>query len=183
MNEMKSRVPGPHSLVHPGPLNPVRIKSMHCERGRHVRLSLSPGLSLYDALVAPLARAGIENASTTLLGGHLESVDYCVAPPDPSGTAVAAYTTPIHADNAYLVFGNATLGKDASGEAVVHCHAAIMTGNGEVRGGHILPHSCIIGRHPIVALVTSLEGFELRVTYDAETNLSFFLPTGELAHA
>ncbi|MEO7400982.1 MAG: hypothetical protein ABIV07_09480, partial [Polaromonas sp.] len=94
-----------------------------------------------------------------------------------------AYIAPIHAKNAYLVFGNATLGKDASGEAVVHCHAAIVTEDGEVRGGHILPHTCIIGKQPIVALVTALDGFELRVTYDAETNLSFFLPTGELAHA
>lgn len=183
MNEMNSRVPGPRTLVHPGPLNPDRITSMHSARARHVRLSLPPGLSLYDALVAPLARAGMENASTTLLGGDLESVAYCVAPPDPSGTAVAAYTTPLHAKNAYLVFGNATLGKDASGEAVVHCHAAIRTANGEVRGGHILPHHCIIGSQPITALVTSLDGFELRVTYDAETNLSFFLPTGERVHA
>lgn len=183
MNEIMSRVPGPRTLVQPGPLNPVRIKSLHSAQARHVRLTLSPGRSLYDALVAPLARAGIENASTTLLGGDLEAVDYCVAPPDPSGTAVAAYITPIHADKAYLVFGNATLGKDASGEAVVHCHAAIMNANGEVRGGHILPHTCIIGRQPIVALVTALDGFELRVSYDAETNLSFFLPTGETSHA
>lgn len=183
MNEMKSRVPGPHTLVHPGPFNPVRIKSMHCERGRHIRLSLSPGLSLYDAMVAPLARAGIENASTTLLGGYLASVVYCVAPPDASKSAVAAYTTPIQAGPAYLIFGNATLGKDAGGKPLVHCHAAIVTENGEVRGGHILPHSCIIGKQPIAVLVTSLEGFELRLTYDAETNISLLLPTEEMIRA
>ena len=182
MNQIMPHAPGPRTLVHPGPLNPARLTSLHSTRARHVRLALAPGLSLYEALVAPLARIGIEHASTTLLGGGLESVDYCVAPPDPSNKAVAAYTAPIHAANAYLIFGNATLGKDAGGNAVVHCHAAIVTESGAVRGGHILPHSCIIGSQPITALVTALDGFELRVSYDAETHISFFLPTRKPAH-
>jgi predicted DNA-binding protein with PD1-like motif len=65
-----------------------------------------------------------------------------------------------------MVFGNATIGKDADGRPLVHCHAAIRTGAGEMRGGHIITQASIVGRDPIAVLVTSLEGFELQVAFD-----------------
>lgn len=58
-----------------------------------------------------MAENGIENASLTILGGYFDILSYCVAPPDPSGRAVIAYTKPIDAGAAWLVFGNATLGR------------------------------------------------------------------------
>ncbi len=78
-----------------------------------------------------------------------------------------------------MIFGNATLGKDAHGKPVVHCHAAIRTENGQTKGGHILAESSIVGSDPILVLVTSLDGFELRVTYDPETNIPLLQPQEE----
>ena len=52
-------------------------------------------MSLFDGLVKPLAEIGITNASTTILGGYFEELQYCVAPPDPTGQAVIAYSKPI----------------------------------------------------------------------------------------
>ncbi len=161
----------PRTLIHPGAFNPVRIQSRHSPTARHIRLSLQPGLSLFDALVQPLVAAGVKSASTTILGGFFHELQYCVAPPDPSRRAVIAYSDPIGAGRAYLVFGNATLGKNLHGDPIVHCHAAIRTEDGKTRGGHILTQSSIVGPHPISVLVTSLEGFELRVAFDPETNI------------
>jgi len=174
-----SPFPRPRTLVHPGPFNPVRIRSMRCASGRHIRLTLLPGLSLFDAIVQPLAAIGVKNASTTILGGWFDALHYCVAPPDPSHRAVVAYTQPIHAGRAYMIFGNATLGKGMKGEALVHCHAAIRTEGGATRGGHILTQSSIVGAAPITVLVTSLDGFELRVTFDPETKISLLQPHEE----
>lgn len=174
-----SPFPRPRTLIHPGPFNPVRIQSKHSERGRHIRLALQPGLSLFDALVKPLAEVGVKNASTTILGGFFTELQYCVAPPDPSHKAVIAYTQPIRAGRAYMIFGNATLGKDAHGKPIVHCHAAIRTESGQTKGGHILTESSIVGPEPIPVLVTSLDGFELRVTYDPETNIELLEPQEE----
>ncbi len=171
------------TLVHPGPVNPVRISSMHSHRGRHIRLMLQPGLSLFEALVTPLAAMGIQNASTTILGGRFSSLHYCVAPPDPSGQAIVAYTAPIESGQTFMIFGNATLGKSAQGAPLVHCHAAIRTAAGLVKGGHILTGQSIVGPQPIPVLVTSLDDFELRVLYDPETNLSLLQPHQELTHA
>ena len=164
-------LPRARTLVHPGPFDPQRIRSRHAPRGRHIRLALQPGLSLFDALVKPLYGMGIQNASTTLLGGRFTALHYCVAPPDTSGHAIVAYSRPIRAGSGYMIFGNATLGKTAQGAPLVHCHAAIRTEAGLVRGGHILTEQSIVGPEPVAVLVTSFDGFELRVAYDPETNI------------
>lgn len=169
----------PRTLVHPGPFDPVRIRSMHSRGARHIRLSLQPGLSLFDALVKPLYAMGVKNASTTLLGGFFADLRYCLAPPDPSGRAVVAYTGPISAGSACMIFGNATLGKNLHGAPLVHCHAVIRTECGLIKGGHILTEQSIIGSAPIPVLVTSLDDFELRVAHDPETNIPLLQPHPE----
>lgn len=171
----------PRLLIHPGRFNPVRINSLGAPAARHVRLSLAPGCTLYEAIVKPLAGIGIRNASLTILGGAFDVLSYCVAPPDPSGQAVIAYTAPIDAGAAYMVFGNATLGRSLKGEPLVHCHATIRTAAGELRGGHILTEDCVIGPQPISALVTSLEGFNLQQAYDPETNIPLLQPRKDQA--
>ena len=52
----------PRTLVHPGPFDPVRIRSMQATGARHIRLRLQPGRTLFDALVEPLYAMGIRNA-------------------------------------------------------------------------------------------------------------------------
>jgi predicted DNA-binding protein with PD1-like motif len=157
----------------------VRIQSLRSSKGRHVRLALLPGVSLFDGLVKPLADIGITSASTTILGGYFEDVQYCVAPPDQQGRAVIAYSKPIPAGRTYMIFGNATLGKSINGSPLVHCHAAIRTETGEVKGSHILTETCIVSRYPIPVLVTSLDEFELRQAYDPETNIPLLQPYKE----
>lgn len=171
--------PRPRTLKHPGAFNPVRIQSRHADRGAHFRLMLQPGLSLYDALVGPLAEAGVKSASITILGGCFRAFNYCVAPPDPTGSAVVAYTAPIFAGETYLVFGNATIGRNQSGKPIVHCHAAFRTETGLVRGGHILAETSIVGTNSVPVLVTKLHGIDLRVAYDAETNIPLIQPQEE----
>jgi len=179
MNTSNSHPGRPRTFKHPGRPNPVRIQSENSRKARHVRLSLQPGLSLFDAIVNSLAKINIENASLTILGGAFENLDYCVAPPDPKKQAIIAYTKPIKAGKAYMVFGNATLGESMEGQPLVHCHAAIRTEDGEIKGGHILTQSCIIGPKAISALVTSLEGFKLVQSFDAETNIALLQPVRE----
>jgi predicted DNA-binding protein with PD1-like motif len=168
--------PRARTLVHPGPFNPVRIQSKRSASARHIRLALEPGASLFEALVRPLAEAGIEHASTTILGGTFARLSYCVAPPDPTRQAVIAYSAPIEAGATFLVFGNATIGKNQRGAPIVHCHGCFRTSSGVTKGGHILADESIVGSQPIPVLVTSLDGFELRVAFDPETNIPLIQP-------
>lgn len=171
-----STAPRPRTLIHPGRFDPVRIRSMHGASARHFRLALQPGLSLFEALVRPLAEQGVTSASTTILGGAFAQLHYCVAPSTPGGPAVIAYSAPIDAGAAFLIFGNATLGKSMRDAPLVHCHATLRTAAGEVKGGHLVPEACIVGTDPISVLVTALDAFELRQAHDPETNIPLLQP-------
>jgi hypothetical protein len=131
---------------------------------------------LYDSIVNPLAILGIKDASMTILGGWFQDLYYCVAPPDPEGRTVIAYSEPRHAGLSYMVFGNATLGRSMSGDPLVHCHAVVKTESGEVMGGHIITDKTVVGTKPISVLVISLEGIELHQAFDEETCVPLFQP-------
>ena len=184
-----SALPRARTLVHPGPVGPIRIEHRHANQARHFRLGLAPGRTMEDAIVEPLMLLGMRSASMTLLGGRLERLLYCVAPPDPTGERVANYTRPIDAGAATLIFGNATLGKSARGEPIVHCHATFVCADGRVRGGHIVVDRSVVGGAPLAVLVTSLDGIELRITQDDETHMPLMRPfaaaaqTEETSHA
>ena len=171
-----SALPRARTLVHPGPAGPIRIEHRHANQARHFRLGLAPGRTMEDAIIEPLLVLGVRSASMTLLGGRLERLLYCVAPPDPTGERVANYTRPIDAGAATLIFGNATLGKSARGGPIVHCHATFVCADGRVRGGHIVVDRSVVGGAPLPVLVTSLDGIELRITQDDETHMPLMRP-------
>jgi predicted DNA-binding protein with PD1-like motif len=178
MTEFTNALPLPRArtLAHPGPVGPIRIEHRQAKRGRHFRLGLEPGRTLQDAIIEPLSMLGVRAASMTILGGGLARLLYCVAPPDPTGERVANYTRPIDAGAATLIFGNATLGKNAHGEQLVHCHATFACPDGRVRGGHIVVDRSVVAEAPIAVLVTTLDGIELRITQDAETHMPLMRP-------
>jgi hypothetical protein len=169
-------LPRARTLAHPGPVGPIRMEHLHAERARHFRLGLQPGANMHDAITLPLLALGMRSASMTILGGRIERLLYCVAPPDPTGERVANYTRPIDVGPATLIFGNATLGRSARGEAVVHCHATFVCDDGTVRGGHIVVDRSIVADVELPVLVTSLDGIELRITQDAETHMPLMRP-------
>ncbi|MGJ7556058.1 PCC domain-containing protein [Variovorax sp. RB3P1] len=149
---------------------------MHADKGRHLRLSLPPGRTLYDSLVQALAIEDVASASMTLIDGEFEHLSFCMALPDPSGRVLATYGAPEALRGARLIFGNATLGRSDGGIPVVHCHGAFCEADGRVRGGHILTDRTVVGRIPVTVVVTTLDSFELRVSYDEETRMSLMRP-------
>jgi predicted DNA-binding protein with PD1-like motif len=169
-------LPRARTLAHPGPVGPVRIQHLRAKEGRHFRLGLEPGRTMQDAIIEPLMLLDVQSASMTLLGGQVERLLYCVAPPDPTGERVANYTRPIDAGAVTLIFGNATLGRTARGVPVVHCHAAFVCADGRVRGGHIVVDRSIVAGAPLPVLATSLDGIELRITQDEETHMPLMRP-------
>jgi hypothetical protein len=178
------------------PLRRVETPHFGASRtGRHGTYQQPPGLcgstfpaaagagkSLHDGLVGPLAQRGITSASTTILRGWFSAIDYCVAPPDPEGKALIAYSVAISTGPAYLVFGNATLGSDTSGAPLVHCHAVMRRQDGLVRGGHLIGPRCIVADEPISVLVTAFDGLTVRQQFDPETNILLFQPAEAFAH-
>lgn len=164
------------TLIHPGRYNPVRIHLKHTSLSKHLRLTLQPHANFHDAIVNPLREMGIENAMITMFGGFFDRAYYCIAPPDPLKRAVIAYSDPVEADKSYMVAGNATLGKNIHGEPLIHCHAALLTSDNRMRGGHIIVDRCVIGPKPVFAHVVSLQGINVVQKWDAETNILLLQP-------
>ncbi len=176
MIEKATALPRARTVVHPGPWGPVRITHMHADKGRHFRVTLPQGRTLYDSLVQALAAFDVASASMTLINGELEHLSFCMAMPDPGGRVVATYGAPEALRGAQLIFGNATLGRSTDGNPIVHCHGAFREANGRVRGGHLLTERTVVGRIPVTVVVTALDSFELRVSYDEETRMSLMRP-------
>lgn len=167
--------PRARTMVHPGPYNPVRLQSRLSDKSSHLRMVLQQGKNLLEALVEPLAARGIYSASTTILGGSFNHLEYCTASAGSPGEHVAFYSDPLIAGPSHFMFGNATVGRNEAGQPVVHCHAVFRDQHGHTKGGHILPHIGVIEVPPVV-IVTPLRGFELRIAFDSETNISVLQP-------
>ena len=175
-------LPRPRTIVHPGPYSAVRIEHMQSGRARHFRLCLPQGRSIHDAIVESLSSVGVESASMTLLHGDLSELAFCLARPDFTGRVVATYGALEVAHSAQFIFGNATLGKLPEDTPVIHCHAAFRLTDGSVRGGHLLTDKSIVGASPVIVVATSLDGFDLRLAVDEETQMPLLRPQTEHQH-
>ena len=169
----------PRTMVHPGPMAPLRLEHVAALGQRQWRLQLAPGQVLLPALTQALAAQGVQAAALTLLGGELQTVVYCLPIPDPEGQVIATYGAPLVLHDATLLRASATLGQGADGAPVMHCHATFADAQGAVRGGHVLPDRTVVGRRPLTVLVTALDGIDLRLGFDPETRLQMLRPTAK----
>lgn len=167
----------PRTMVHPGPMAPLRLEHVAACGQRQWRLTLAPGQVLLSALTGAMARQGVQAAALALLGGELQTVAYCLPIPDPEGLVIATYGAPLVLHNAALLRGSATLGQNAEGAPVVHCHATFADAQGTVRGGHVLTDRTVVGARPVTVVATALEGMDLRLGFDPETRLQMLRPT------
>lgn len=167
----------PRTLVHPGPLAPIRLEHVAAVGQRQWRLTLAPGQVLLPALTGALAELGVQSAAMAMLGGALQTVAYCLPIPDPEGQLMATYGAALVLHDATLLRASATLGQSADGVPVIHCHATFADAQGTVRGGHLLADRTVVGRRPMTVLVTALDGIDLRLGFDPETRLHMLRPT------
>lgn len=169
----------PRTMVHPGPMAPLRLEHVAARGQRQWRLTLAPGQVLLPALTGALASLNVKAAAMALFGGDLDSVAYCLPIPDPEGQLIATYGAPLVLRHALLLRASATLGQSADGVPVVHCHASFSDAEGGLRGGHVLLDRTVVGRRPVTALVTALDGVDLRLGFDPETRLQMLRPLSQ----
>jgi len=167
----------PRTMVHPGPRAEVRLEHVVASGHRQMRIALTAGTHLHEGLTQALAATGAQAAAMALMGGDLDEVAYCLPVPDPEGLLIATYGEPHVLHGASLLRGSATLGQDAQGAPVIHCHASFCDAEGQVRGGHVLTQRTVVGRQPVVVLVSVLDGVALRLGFDPETRLNMLRPS------
>lgn len=166
------------TIRQPGRPARPRVLSVTAASGGELRMVVPEGSDLLYGLARALGGAGIASAAVFLTGGRFARMQYLTGQPCRDGKRVATYGAPTTlVGPVTLLSGNAFLGVDETGKAIVHCHAVVVDRDGQVHGGHLPPGACSIGPGGVVALVAVLADAALRVRYDAETNYPIFHPT------
>jgi predicted DNA-binding protein with PD1-like motif len=164
------------SLRQPGPVHPSRIDVF---RGHPdaLMIRLKPGMTLNEAITAPLVEAGFQCGTITFKGTAVSPFRYVMPGPADDESHVAYFTAP-HAPPgvARIEQANATFGW-ADGKPFVHCHAAWTERSAGRRGGHILPHDTIVVE-PGEATAWGFRTIRIDAMPDAETNFTLFQPSG-----
>ena len=167
------------SLRQPGPIHPNRIDVF---RGtpHALHVTLTPGLTLNEAITAPLVTAGFQSATVTFKGTALNPFNYVMPGPADNDSHVAYFTAP-HAPSGItrIEQANATFGW-ADGKPFIHCHAAWIEPDGSRRGGHILPLETIIAEQG-EATAWGFSTIRIDAKPDPETNFTLFQPSGSNA--
>ena len=139
--------------------------------------TLAPGLTLNEALTAPLVAAGLQSATITFGGGSLSPFRYVVPGPPDSEAHVAYFSAPRAPQGETRVdIANATFGSDGD-KPFVHIHGAWTEADGSRHGGHMLPQNCIVvGEMP--AQAWGFAEIRMATAADPETNFTLLQPSG-----
>jgi len=160
------------SLRQPGPASAERIESVMV-RGRRIAYALRAGMTLNEALTAPLAAAGLSCGAIRFEGAVLDPFAFVVPHPAPDASHVAYFSpTRRPAGGARVEVACATFGW-RDGAPFVHCHGAWDSADGG--GGHVLPLDSIVARAGVAVAWGSAES-RIAVEPDPETNFPLFRP-------
>ena len=166
--------------IQPGPAAAVRILAVP-SLARRLTFSLTPGLSLLDAVADALARAGAAGCRGALLnmaGGGFGPFAY-VIPSLAVSPANAAYYSATFTPAGETAFetGCLTFGSRDS-KPWLHCHGLWTEADGTRSGGHIIPDDAIIAS-PIEVQAWALDGAMFDTRHDPETNFNLLGPLAD----
>jgi predicted DNA-binding protein with PD1-like motif len=161
-------------LVQPGPVSAERIESFldQCTRRE---VTLTPGLSLADAITRPMAADAVQAAVLQIEGLALDPL-CCVMPGPSDGPAHVAYFSPPRTAVGHCLIeqANVTFGC-MDGIPRLHCHASWVEADGTRRGGHILLEESMVAA-PCVVAAWTFRTLGIRAEPDPETNFPLLRP-------
>jgi predicted DNA-binding protein with PD1-like motif len=171
---------GARRLTQPGPALEPRLESVP-GRALPLAFTLSPGLTLLEAVGRPLREAGFAHAMVTLEGGGFGPFAYVLPARSPDAAHAAWYSaTQAPPGGARLERANITFGL-RDGQPWLHCHAIWQEAAGR-RAGHVLPEESILAA-PMAARAWGLSGIGFLAEPDPETNFTLFHPVPDAARA
>jgi predicted DNA-binding protein with PD1-like motif len=164
------------TLVQPGPVHPRRIESF-AGVARPRTFIATAGLSLREALAAPLADAGFQSAVLRLADAEVEPFRFVMPDHAADGRHVAYFSAPrTPPGRSRITRANATFGFH-EGKPFLHTHAAWIEADGRRRGGHILNDETILAA-PVAVEAWGFAHLRIETAEDPETNFTLPRPSG-----
>jgi len=87
------------------------------------------------------------------------------------------YGAPVQLEG-YITFisGAITVGRDAEGKPLLHCHAGFIDREGHQHGGHLILDKLIVGSEPLVVRLCLFDQVAYQVQPDPETHFNLLHP-------
>jgi predicted DNA-binding protein with PD1-like motif len=162
------------TLRQPGSAHPSRIDTVQGE-AQELRYTLTPGLTLTDAVTAPLIAAGFQSAAVVIKNAVLAPFRFVMPGPPDSPAHVAYFSATVEPVGPVRIEqANATFGW-SSKTPVIHVHAAWTEADGRRRGGHIIPNETIIAE-PTDVIAWGFRDIRVETVPDPETNFTLLQP-------
>lgn len=133
---------------------------------RQARLSLLPGLTLFEAVSGAMAALSWRSATLQLLGGPLARAVFVCSVLTPNGPRWIDYGPRRDAGPCWLALGSATFGLALDGGLALHAHGLLADDACLAQGGHLIPEETIIGGEGLTAHAVSGAAAGFAITRD-----------------
>lgn len=162
-------------VIHAGPRQSPRIVSVPTRHSEHL-IDLAAGDDLFDSVTGLLESLDVSGLMVEFADGEFGRIDYVYPAYGPDAEHPMSFTSEFHHDGpAELRHASATVGKK-DGVPFTHIHASWLTGEGLVKGGHLLPGT-LVGPKGMRLRVFALADAQQFSEADPETGFFAFAPT------
>lgn len=164
-------------FIHAGECQQPRLLEQETARGTEWRVTLVPGTNVGEALGKLLATAHFSSGVGRLLSGGASHLAYHRMVVTQSLEKPFDYGAPIVLDG-YITFisGALTIGRDATGTVLLHCHAGFIDRDGVQHGGHLVLNRLVVGGTPLTLTLCLFQRVRYEVTPDSETLFNLLHP-------
>jgi hypothetical protein len=180
MNPHFSERAGVRTFIHEGPSVSPRLLDLEAPHSRELRLVLPMGCNVAAGILDALEGQCYGSAVGRIVSGGAAHLSYHRMVQTDRSDRPYDYGLPVVLEG-YITFisGAITVGRDAQGAPLLHCHAGFLDQDGVQHGGHLALDKLIVGDEPMVIRLCLFEHVAYQVRPDDETHFSLLYPVNQ----
>ncbi|MCO7515202.1 hypothetical protein NJF44_03700 [Pseudomonas guariconensis] len=168
---------GVRHFIHSG--QPKQPRLLDCEVAdcEELRIVLPQACNVASALLDALSGHSYRSAVGRILCGTAARLSYHRMVTTRDTQRPYDYGRPVELDGCItFISGALTVGRDARGAPLLHCHAGFIDRHGQQHGGHLVLDRLVVGSDPLVLRLCLFEQVAYQVQPDAETHFNLLHP-------
>lgn len=168
---------GVRHFKHAGPARLPRLLDCEVACSQELRVELASGSQVAESLLAVLERCRYQSAVGRVLWGSACALAYHRMVTTSDSQRPYDYGKPVELTGPVtFISGALTVGRDATGAPLLHCHAGMLDSLGQQHGGHLVLQRVVVGSEPLVLRLCLFEHVAYQVQPDTETHFNLLHP-------
>ncbi|MHC6226246.1 PPC domain-containing DNA-binding protein [Pseudomonas sp. X10] len=168
---------GVRLFIHGGQPRQPRLLECEVSHGEELRIVLPLACNVAEGLLEALEGRRYRSAVGRILCGGAAHLSYHRMVTTSNIQRPYDYGQPVVLDG-YITFisGALTVGRDAAGAPLLHCHAGFIDRDGHQHGGHLVLDRLVVGSEALVIRLCLFDQVAYQVQPDAETHFNLLHP-------